>query len=70
MRTTAFAESRIKLRNRILGTYKELCVITGYIDDTEFNMNRESISSFCEDRLRAITAYKQSQRFTSRWVVE
>ena len=67
---TAFAESRIRLRNPILGAYKDLCFVTGYIDDTEFGMKREPISILCEDSARALASYKQSQRFKSRWIVD
>jgi hypothetical protein len=67
---TAFAESRTRLRNRDLGAYKDLCIVTGYMDDTEFGMKREPIGVPCEDSAQALASYKQGRRFRSRWIVE
>jgi hypothetical protein len=66
---TAFANSRIRLRNRVVGEYKELCFTTGFISDTEFSMEREHIGVPCVDAEDALGPYKQAQRFTSRWIV-
>ena len=38
---TAFANSHIRLRNRVVGEYKDLCFTTGFISDTEFGVERE-----------------------------
>jgi predicted nucleic acid-binding Zn-ribbon protein len=66
---TAFARTNIKMRNRILGEYKETCFITGFISDQEFQMDREPVSASCEDPGNTMQTYRQGQRFTSRWLV-
>jgi uncharacterized protein/peptidoglycan hydrolase-like protein with peptidoglycan-binding domain len=66
---TAFARTNIKMRNRILGEYKETCFITGFISDQEFQMDREPVSASCEDPGNTMQTYRQGQRFTSHWLV-
>jgi peptidoglycan hydrolase-like protein with peptidoglycan-binding domain/predicted nucleic acid-binding Zn-ribbon protein len=66
---TAFVRTNIKMRNRILGEYKETCFITGFISDQEFQMDREPVSASCEDPGNTMQTYRQGQRFTSRWLV-
>ena len=63
----AFANSQIRLRNRILGEYKTVCWTTGFIDDKEFSMHREPFNATCETE-GAIRDYKRAQGFSSRWV--
>lgn len=65
----AFARTNIKMRNRILGEYKEHCFVTGFISDKEFEMEREPIGVTCDDPKGAVVDYRQGQRFTSRWLV-
>lgn len=65
----AFANSRIRLRNRVLGEYKDLCFTTGFINDTEFGVEREPLGISCDRGAAAVGRYKQEQRFTSRWFV-
>ncbi|MFT0891243.1 hypothetical protein [Pseudochelatococcus sp. G4_1912] len=67
---TAFATSEIRLRNRILGEYKDSCYITGFVADPEFQMEREPFEVTCKDSESALLAYKRGARFISRWNVE
>src|SRR4051794_1265368 len=66
----AFANSRIRLRNRVVGEYKDLCFTTGFISDTEFGVEREPFGELCESGVAVLARYKQGQKFTSRWVVQ
>ncbi len=65
-----FATTRIRLRNRLLGEYRDACFITGFIEDKEFAMQREPVSSTCEDPAGRMRAYKVGQRFGSRWLAD
>jgi hypothetical protein len=67
---SAFAQTIIKMRNRILGEYKETCFVTGFIKDDEFGMEREAFTAPCGDNGRTMRTHKIGQRFTSRWIVE
>lgn len=62
--------SVIKLRNRLLGEYRDLCVVTAFVDDAEFAMDREPFGVLCEDSAEALQTYRLGQRFESRWVVD
>jgi peptidoglycan hydrolase-like protein with peptidoglycan-binding domain len=64
------ARSVIKLRNRLLGEYRDLCFVTAFVDDAEFAMDREPFGVPCGDSAEAIQTYKLGQRFESRWVVD
>jgi len=64
----AFAATTIKMRNRILGEYRETCFVTGFISDTEFEMARETFSTGCGNR-DSLQSYQLAQRFSSRWLV-
>jgi hypothetical protein len=44
--------------------------MTGYINDTEFGIQREPIGILCEGIPRELPGYKTAEKFTSRWVVE
>ncbi len=67
---TAFARTTIKMRNRVLGEYKEHCFVTGFISDKEFEMDREPINARCEGAAGTLATYRQGQRFSSRWLVQ
>jgi hypothetical protein len=67
---TAFARTSVKMRNRVLGEYKEQCFVTGYIADKEFDMDREPFNARCEDVGASLATYRQGQRFASRWLAE
>jgi peptidoglycan hydrolase-like protein with peptidoglycan-binding domain len=64
------ARSVIKLRNRLLGEYRDLCVVTAFVDDAEFAMDREAFGVLCEDSAEALQTYKLGQQFESRWIVD
>ena len=65
---TAFARVTIRLRNPILGEYKDACFVFGQIADREFGMTREPIVANCEDA-DAITLWQADHKYHSRWVV-
>lgn len=66
---TALATTRIKMRNRIKGEYQDVCYVTGYINDAEFNVTRDAFGELCEDAGPKLARYKQNENFTSRWIV-
>jgi hypothetical protein len=63
------ARVSIRMRNRILGQYKDVCFIFGRVNDTEFGMRRDGVSADCTD-FREIQLWKATHKFESRWVVE
>ena len=65
---TGFARTMVKMRNRVLGEYREQCWMTGFIDDQEFQMAREPFAARCEAADGPVTTYQTGQRFTSRWL--
>ena len=65
---TAFAQVKIRLRNAILGDYKDACFVFGRIADPEFNMTREPLVAGCGDE-DAIKLWKSGHKFQSRWTV-
>ena len=46
---TALARVKIRLKNAILGEYKDACFVFGRIADPEFNMTREPVVAACDD---------------------
>lgn len=65
---TALATSIIKMRNRLRGEYRDVCFVTGYVNDAEFGMVRDMIGEPCDGSGPKLTQYKQGERFVSRWV--
>jgi hypothetical protein len=65
----ALVEASMRLRNRILGEYKDVCFLFGRINDQEFNMVREPVVTSCRERIE-VEKWKQSFRFQSRWLLE
>jgi hypothetical protein len=65
----SFAKVSVRMRNRILGEYKDVCFIFGRMNDTEFNMVRDGIGTTC-DNVQAIQAWKQGHQFNSLWFAE
>jgi hypothetical protein len=65
----ALVEASMRLRNRILGEYKDVCFLFGRINDQEFNMIREPVVTSCRERIE-VEKWKQSFRFQSRWLLE
>jgi len=65
----AFARTKIKMRNRMEGEYREQCFVTAFLADAEFEVERQPMSSNCEDR-ETLAKYRLAQRFTSRWLVQ
>ena len=65
---TAFAQVTIRLKNAILGEYKDACFVFGRIADPEFNMTREPVVAACDDE-GAIKLWQTGHGFQSRWIV-
>jgi hypothetical protein len=65
---TAFVRVSITLRNRILGEYKDECIIFGRINDAEFSMVRDTIEVGCGLESE-ISSWKKIRNFESQWVV-
>jgi hypothetical protein len=66
---TAFSRVAIRLRNRILGEYKDACYILGRINDHEFRVHREPFEAPCDD-VGALGRWKRAHGFRSQWLVE
>lgn len=62
----AFTRVTIRLKNRILGDYRDLCFVFGQIDDPEFNTTREHIGVPCDDNAD-LASWKTGHGFKSRW---
>ena len=60
----------MKLRNRVLGEYQTFCITTGFVLDTEFQMDRDPLGVECDSADEAMRTYKLGARFASRWVVD
>ena len=65
---TTFARVKIRLKNAILGEYKDACFVFGRIADPEFNMTREPFVAACDDE-GAIKLWQTGHGFRSRWIV-
>jgi hypothetical protein len=63
---TSFVEVTARMRNRILGEYKDLCFVFGRMNDAEFGMLRDSVAAPCDDA-RQIETWKRAHSFTSLW---
>jgi len=65
---TTFARVTIRLKNAILGEYKDACFVFGQIIDSEFNMMREPFVAACDDE-GASKLWQTGHGFQSRWIV-
>jgi hypothetical protein len=66
---TAAAKVSVKLRNPILGEYKDACFLFGRMNDAEFKVEREPFVAPC-NQLSAWAGWKRQRSFESRWLVE
>lgn len=66
---TSFAKVNMRLRNPMLGEYKDACFIFGQIVDTEFRMDRDPVSILC-DNSKSFANWKTARGFQSTWIVE
>jgi hypothetical protein len=64
----AFVHVAIRLRNPILGEYKDACFVFGRIADPEFSMTREPIVAACDDE-DALKLWQAGHKFQSQWIV-
>ena len=60
-------QAKVKVKNRTLGKYKDICFDLGYIWDQEFEMIRDPAAISCTDG--NFSGWKNKQTFTSRWNV-
>jgi hypothetical protein len=63
---TALARVSLRLKNPILGEYKDACFVIGQLFDPEFSTNREPLDVNCEDD-QTIAAWQAGHNFQSRW---
>ncbi len=63
---TVFSRVSIRLKNRILGDYKDRCYVFGQINDVEFNISREPIVLPCDDGAD-LAAWQTGHGFKSFW---
>ncbi len=56
-------KSVIQQKNRILGSYADKCFWFGLVDDVEFAMRRESISTACDSGVKFIANWKIGKNF-------
>ena len=63
---TVFSRVNIRLKNRILGDYKDRCYVFGQINDVEFSMSREPIVLPCDDGAD-LAAWQTGHGFKSYW---
>ncbi|MES2030595.1 MAG: hypothetical protein V4477_15560 [Pseudomonadota bacterium] len=64
-----FSIINIRLRNRILGEYTDVCRIFGQLNDAEFNMQRDPVEMSC-DQAAQLTSWKKARDFQSQWLVQ
>lgn len=69
MMETGFALINMRLRNRILGEYKDLCLIAGRMNDAEFSMVRGPTEFACDETAQLSTLNK-ARNFESQWLVQ
>ena len=65
---SALARVKIRLKNAILGEYKDACFVFGRIADPEFNMTREPFVAACDDA-GVLKRWQTGHGFQSRWIV-
>lgn len=66
---TGFTLITIRLRNRILGEYKDVCVVLGRMNDTEFGMMRDPTEVACDQTAQS-ALLKKARNFESQWLVQ
>ena len=66
---TSFAKVSMRLRNRILGEYKDVCFVFGRMKDAEFAMWRDTVNIPCE-RDAQLEPWKKVRGFQSQWLVQ
>ena len=66
---TGFTALKIRLRNRILGEYKEVCGVFGRMTDTEFSMVRDPTEFSC-DQTAELSSLNKARNFESQWLVQ
>jgi len=66
---TGFTLINIRLRNRILGEYQNLCLIVGRMNDAEFGMVRDPTEFSC-DQTAELSSLNKARGFESQWLVQ
>ena len=67
--TTAFTRLTVRLKNPMLGDYKNACLILGQIEDSEFHVVRDPVEGPCDDT-QVLTRWRNAHGFQSRWIVQ
>lgn len=69
MMETGFTAITVRLRNRILGEYKDVCAIFGRMNDAEFSMVRDPTEVGCDENAK-LSSWKKVRIFQSQWLVQ
>ena len=65
----ALATVRVRLKNRVLGDYRDACFEVGRLVDHEFGVTRDPVDAPCRDTA-TIASWKVGHSFSSVWKVE
>jgi hypothetical protein len=66
---TSFVKVAIRVRNRILGEYRDVCFVFARMKDTEFSMIRDTLEVNCGQPGK-ISDWQKAHSFESLWHVE
>ncbi len=64
----AFTETHVTMKNKILGETKDYCWILGGIDDAEYQMERETFATQCDQADGTLSNWFVANGFISEWV--
>jgi len=65
---TAFSQVKLRMKNRVLGDYKDVCYVFAHMIDSEFQMTRDPFEAKCDDTA-SIRSWESAHGFQSRWLV-
>jgi uncharacterized protein len=64
-----FVRVDVRMRNRVLGEYKDACFIAGWIVDSEFSMQRDPVDATCDNK-QGIADWMAAKGFKSEWIAK
>lgn len=67
---TVFVKIAVGMKHRELGKYEETCLLMGAVVDQEFSRYRDVFESRCLEAEPRLGAWKSSQGFESRWILD
>ncbi len=66
---TAVTKVTLRFKNRMLGDYKDECFLFGDLDDVEFKVEREPVSTSCDGEA-SLQQWKTAHAFKSYWIFQ